>query len=100
VKPESLDTEALGRLQRAEVDAIVFASPSAFHNLCDSIPAQELAKLSERVEFAAIGPTTAKALEDARVRVAIQAKEASAESLAEAIAQRFETRDTKVARRA
>ena len=90
VKPETIDPEVLGRLRRAEVDAIVFASPSAFHNLCDVVPAEELAKLSERVQFTAIGPTTAKALEGAGVRVAIQAKEASAESLAESIAKHFE----------
>jgi uroporphyrinogen-III synthase len=90
VKPETLDPEVLGRLRHAEVDAIVFASPSAFNHLCDAVPAEELAKLSERVQFAAIGPTTTKALEAAGVRVAIQAKEASPESLADAIAKRFE----------
>jgi uroporphyrinogen-III synthase len=110
VKPETLDAEVLGRLRRAEVDAIVFASPSAFHNLCDTIPAEELAKLSERVKFAAIGPTTAKVLEGAGVRVTVQAKEASAESLAEAIARHFvepeaegpqsDGPETRVARRA
>jgi uroporphyrinogen-III synthase len=90
VKPETLDPEVLARLRRGEVDAIVFASPSAFHNLCDAVPAEELAKLSERLQFAAIGPTTTKALESAGVRVAIQAKEASPESLADAIAKHFE----------
>jgi uroporphyrinogen-III synthase len=90
IKPETLEPEVLARLRGTEVDAIVFASPSAFHNLCDTIPVEELAKLSERVQFVAIGPTTAKALESAGVRVAVQAKEASAESLAEAIAKHFE----------
>ncbi len=52
----------------AEVDAIVFASPSAFHHLCDEVPMEELERLSERVQFAAIGPTTAKALEGADCR--------------------------------
>lgn len=105
IKPDTLDAEVLGRLRRAEVDAIVFASPSAFHNLCDTIPAEELAKLSERVKFAAIGPTTAKVLEGAGVRVTVQAKEASAESLADAIARHFdgpvaEGPGTRMARRA
>ncbi len=110
IKPETLEAEVLGRLRRAEVDAIVFASPSAFYHLCDTIPAEELAKLSERVQFAAIGPTTAKALKSAGVRVAIQAKEASAESLADAIAKHFdglgaegpqaEGQETRVPRRA
>ena len=44
--PEKVDAAILGRLRRGEVDAIVFASPSAFHNLCDFIPAADLAKLS------------------------------------------------------
>jgi uroporphyrinogen III methyltransferase/synthase len=105
IKPETLDVEMVGQLRRAEVAAIVFASPSAFHNLCDTIPAEELAKLSERVQFVAIGPTTAKALESAGVRVAIQAKEASAEALAQAIAKHFDAAggegpETRMARRA
>jgi len=105
VKPDALDAEVLARLRGAEVDAIVFASPSAFHNLCDTISVEELAKLSERVQFVAIGPTTAKALESAGVRVAIQAKEASAEALVQAIAKHFdepggEGPTTRMARRA
>lgn len=105
VKPETLEPEALGRLRRGEVDTIVFASPSAFHNLCDVVPTEEVAKLSERVQFTAIGSTTAKALESVGVRVAIQAKEASAESLADAIAKHFaesgaEGPEKRVARRA
>ncbi len=35
--PESLDAQIVERMQRAEVDAIVFASPSAYHNLSDAI---------------------------------------------------------------
>jgi uroporphyrinogen-III synthase len=87
---KQLDPAVFGRVRRAEVDAIVFASPSAFHNLCDSIPAPELAGLSERIQFAAIGPTTARALKEAGVRMAVQANESSVASLADAIAKYYE----------
>ncbi len=76
--PESLDAPIVDRVQRAEVDAIVFASPSAYHNLSDAIGAKRLAELSSRVDFAAIGPTTTRALREAAARVAIEANESSA----------------------
>jgi uroporphyrinogen-III synthase len=77
--------ETLAELRAGAVDAVLFASPSAFHNLTDSIPLPELALLSMRVNFAAIGPTTAKALREAGVRVAIQPAHASAILLADAV---------------
>ena len=90
VKPGKLDSAILGRLRRAEVDAIVFASPSAFLNLRDAIPAPELASLSRRVAFAAIGPTTAQALREAGVLATIEASDASLMALADAIATHFQ----------
>jgi uroporphyrinogen III methyltransferase / synthase len=89
--PESLDPEILARLRLAEVDAISFASPSAFHNLARFIgSSEELASLSQRVPFAAIGPTTARALRDAGVRVAMEAVEPSPACLADAISKYYE----------
>jgi uroporphyrinogen III methyltransferase/synthase len=88
--PDKVDAAILGQLQRAEVDAIVFASPSALHNLHDFIPAADLAKLSERVQFAAIGPTTARALHESGVRVEIEANESSSAALADAIAKHYQ----------
>jgi uroporphyrinogen III methyltransferase/synthase len=88
--PETLDGRILDRLQQAEVDAIVFASPSAFHNLSDVIGANELAEISMRVDFAAIGPATARALRDGGARVAIEANESSAAGLADAIAKHYQ----------
>ncbi len=88
--PAALDSSVLDRIRRAEIDAVVFASPSAFHNLCDSISAEELAVLSARIQFAAIGPTTAQALREAGARVAIEASDSSAAGLAGAIAGHFQ----------
>ena len=87
--PRQLDAQIVNRVQRAEVGAIVFASPSAYHNLSDVIGAKQLAELSSRVDFAAIGPTTARALREAGARVAIEANESSAAGLADAIAKHY-----------
>jgi uroporphyrinogen-III synthase len=86
-------------VRNGDVDALIFASPSAFHNLAAWIPAKELVELSERVQFAAIGPTTAQALRDAGSQVAIEASDASAAALADAIMSYYKKHPT-VARRA
>jgi uroporphyrinogen-III synthase len=88
--PDALDPAILNSIRRAEVDAIVFASPSSFNNLCDSIDAAELASLSARIQFAAIGPTTARALREAGARVEIEANESSAAGLADSIAKYYQ----------
>ena len=88
--PRELDAQIVNRVQRGEVDAIVFASPSAYHNLSDAMSATRLAELSSRVDFAAIGPTTARALREAAARVAIEANESSAAGLADAIAKHYQ----------
>jgi uroporphyrinogen-III synthase len=89
VAPEAPDQAVLDRIRGAEVDVTIFASPSAFHNLDGFLGAGELTKLAERVQFAAIGPTTAKAMREAGVRVHIEAEEASAAGLADAIAKYY-----------
>jgi uroporphyrinogen-III synthase len=92
VAPEAPDQAVLDRIRAAEIDVTIFASPSAFHNLDGFLGAGELAKLAERVQFAAIGPTTAKAMREAGVRVHIEAEEASAAGLADAIAKYYHER--------
>jgi uroporphyrinogen-III synthase len=92
--PEALDPVILDSIRRAEVDAVVFASPSSFHNLCDSIDAGELASLSARIQFGAIGPTTAQALREAGVRVEIEANESSAAGFADSIAKYYQRQTT------
>lgn len=97
--PDELDPVILGQVRRGQVDAILFASPSAFHNLCDLTAAPELAKLSDRTQFVAIGPTTARALREAGVRVEIEAPDTSAAGLADAIGSYYR-RQPFIARRA
>lgn len=94
--PEKLDRAILGRIRGGEVDVIAFASPSAFHNLSAAMGSNsDLAGLSSRVRFAAIGPTTARAMREAGVPVEIEASEASAAGaggLADSVAKYFESR--------
>jgi uroporphyrinogen-III synthase len=92
VAPEAPDQAVLDRIRDAEIDVTIFASPSAFHNLDGFLGVGELAKLAERVQFAAIGPTTAKAMRESGVRVHIEAEEASAVGLADAIAKYYHER--------
>jgi uroporphyrinogen-III synthase len=88
--PEDLDRDVLDRIRRGQVEAIVFASPSAFHNLRDLIGGPELEKLSAGMQFAAIGPTTARALRQAGLQVEIEAQEPSGAGLSEAIGRYYE----------
>lgn len=99
VAPETPDAARLARISRGDVDAIIFASPSAYHNLARYVSARDLAKLSARVQFAAIGATTAKAIRESGAEVAIESREASAACLARAIARYYE-REAAQARRA
>lgn len=87
----AMDSTELDRLRRGEADALVFASPSAFHNLCDSIGGENVVSMSARTRFVAIGPTTAIAIRRAGARVEIEASEATATSLADSIAAFFQS---------
>jgi uroporphyrinogen-III synthase len=87
--PDALDPALLARIRRAEVDAIVFASPSSFENLADCIGREELVNISTHVQLAAIGPTTARSMRQAGARVEIEATEASAAGLSDSIAKYY-----------
>jgi uroporphyrinogen III methyltransferase/synthase len=83
--PVALDPAILARVRGGEVDAVVFASPSAFHNLRDSAGPADIAQLSARIQFVAIGPTTSRAIRESGSRVAIEAEETSAAGLEAAL---------------
>lgn len=86
----NLDPEILTRIRRAEVDAVIFASPSAFQNFRAAIGGKEVEELSSRMDFVAIGPTTARSIRESGARVAVQAEEASVPGLAGAIVRHYE----------
>ncbi len=80
----------LERVRAGRVDVFTFASPSAFHNFVDAVGADVVRELAMSVPLAAIGPTTATAIQDSGLRVGIQAAEATAAGFAAAIAKYFE----------
>lgn len=87
--PESLDPAIAGRVGAGDVDWLVFASPSAFHNLSHAIGAKELVALSARIHFLAIGPTTAKAVREAGGHVELEAAVPDAEGIAKALCEYY-----------
>jgi uroporphyrinogen-III synthase len=88
--PEEVNAAIAGRISRGEVDAMIFASPSAVQNFAALLGPDSVAKLAQQIEFAAIGPTTTEALREAGLRVAMEAAESSAEGLADAIERFYE----------
>lgn len=72
-----------------EVDAVTFASPSAFRQFSDILGKEVVVRIAQRAVFAAIGPTTAEAIRSQGFPVEIQAADPSPIGLAAAIANYF-----------
>ncbi len=85
----------LEEIRSGKVDAIAFASPSAFDSMADALGAAELRGIGERAVIAAIGPVTAEAIRKAGLTVRITAEESNAAGLAAAIADYFEQQRVK-----
>ncbi len=93
--PPNVSPSILADIRAGSIDAVIFASPSAFRNLCDLIPRSEIIAVSQRVNFAAIGPTTARAIREFGARVAAEAAAPDAASIADALAASFESQPVK-----
>lgn len=84
---------ALNEIRQGRADVVTFASPSAFHSFVERMGADVLRQLSGlsraeprgRIVFAAIGPVTARAIEQAGFSVAIEAADSTAAGLVAAI---------------
>ena len=74
-------------IAEGRIDAVTFASPSAVKSVVAALGAR--AALLEHCVLAAIGPTTAAALQEAGLRVAAMPDTASAAALADALARRL-----------
>jgi uroporphyrinogen III methyltransferase/synthase len=89
-EPVDQAAAALDRIRRGDVDVLSFASPSAFRNFAELIGADAMRVLSESAKFAAIGPTTARAIREDGWNVAIESSESTSDGLGDAIAAYFE----------
>ena len=86
---ESFDPGAIASIRAGNVDAVTFFSPSAFREFQNLMGAEALAKWNSRVALAAVGPVTAEAIRAAGLQVTIEAEEATAASLVEALERHF-----------
>ena len=83
--PPDVSQSMLDEIRAGNVDSVVFASPSAFHNLCGLMSRSGIIAISERVQFAAIGSTTARAIREFGALVAVEAADPSAAGVADAL---------------
>jgi uroporphyrinogen III methyltransferase / synthase len=96
--PETLDAAALAALREGEADAVTFFSPSAFHQFMRVLGDEAVCRMCAHTAFAAVGPTTAAAIREAGVPVAVEAEEATAASLVAGLARYFAERGARKAR--
>ena len=83
------DLGVLEAIREANVDVVLFFSPSAVENIREELGADALSRLGARAAFAAVGPVTAAALHKAGLPMAIEAQLATADSMAKAIVKYF-----------
>lgn len=83
------EPQVLEAVREARVDVVSFFSPSAVENLRGEFGAEVLDRLAGQAALAAVGPVTAAALRKAGLPVAIEAPEATAESMTLAIQKYF-----------
>jgi uroporphyrinogen-III synthase len=101
VTPQSLDANVLDAIRRGNVDVVTLFSPSAYHHLIEEIGLEALRqhlghalrRYSGKIVLATIGPTTSSAVRSDGLKVGIEAANASARTLCEAIVAYFEERD-------
>lgn len=73
VKPPGMSGQVVGRLQRKEVDMVVFSSPSAASNCVDLFKQFGMPEITQTLPAACIGPTTAEAARNLGFSVVAQA---------------------------
>ena len=96
--PESLDREALARVRREGADIAVFASPSAFRNFSATVGEVDLKRFAATSAFAAIGPTTARAIREAGIAVVIEAEKPNSDEIIKAMIAHFSKAESVKAR--
>ena len=94
----NIDPEVMRAVRNGDVDVVSFFSPSAVENMRGDLGDERFASLAARAAFAAVGPVTAAALRSAGARVAIEAPQATAGAMGDAIASYFSVNASSAAR--
>jgi uroporphyrinogen III methyltransferase / synthase len=98
VEPADVDPAVVALARRGEVDAMIFASPSAFRNFARAVGRTELIQISKGVSFAAIGRTTADAIRSSGARSPVESEDPSASGIARALVEHFRQPSTSARR--
>ena len=85
----AIDPGVMRAIREAQVDVVSFFSPSAIENMRVELGEEMLSRLGAKAALAVVGPVTAAALRSIGLAVAIEAPRATAESMANAIANYF-----------
>ena len=89
VAPGADAEQALAQIRAGHVDAVVFASPSAFERLAEQVGMVTLHEQTGHVALAAIGPVTAEAIRQAGLPVAVVPSKPEPAALVDALAAHF-----------
>ena len=89
-RPETVELPTA--LTEGPLDGIVFASPSSVHNFLDVVGRETALAHLQRLDIAVIGPTTAGAVQDLGLTVAVQPGESSVQTLVAALCEHYRGR--------
>ncbi|MGH9738733.1 MAG: uroporphyrinogen-III synthase [Candidatus Acidiferrales bacterium] len=87
--PQSIDNDALARIQRDGADLIFFGSPSAFRNFAETVGKAAMMQLAKHSAFGAVGPTTSGAIRDAGAPVAFESPQPGVTAVVKAMEEYF-----------
>jgi uroporphyrinogen-III synthase len=89
VRPSDPDPAVLCAVSDGEADAILFFSPTAVLHFRDLLGEQKFRTVQEKAIFVAIGPVTARALQDAGAERIVSAKDTSVPAVIAALEKYF-----------
>jgi uroporphyrinogen III methyltransferase/synthase len=89
VTPVNLDEEKIAAVVNAEVEAILFFSPTAVEHFVGIVGKEELRNLQSRLAITAVGPITANALRQAGADILLVAEDTTADAVIVALERHF-----------
>jgi uroporphyrinogen III methyltransferase/synthase len=89
IPPDNMNQSRVNGVIDCEADAILFFSPSAVHNFSDLVGRERLSALQEKLLIVAVGPITARALNEIGAHRIIIAADTTAAAVVDALADYF-----------
>jgi uroporphyrinogen-III synthase len=87
--PTAIQRQELNEFASGKADAILFFSPSAVTHFAEAFGPKQLREAENRLAIAAVGPITAKALQEAGVKRMVIARDTTAMAVIEALEKHF-----------